>query len=79
MTAPALREIVSRYHATYQEREEGIEHLADYVREPAPTKSILPQVTLDEWGVMPPQPLPEEDLRAVAYFIWHLPDTTSTR
>jgi mono/diheme cytochrome c family protein len=78
-TAPTFREILARYRATFLDSEEGIEHLTDYIREPAPGKSLLSQVMLDEWGLMPAQPLPEEDLRAAAYFIWYLPDTLATR
>jgi hypothetical protein len=29
--------------------------------------------------LMPQQPLSEEDLRAAAFFIWHLPDTLTAR
>jgi mono/diheme cytochrome c family protein len=78
-TAPTFREILARYRGTFLDSEEGIEHLTDYIREPAPGKSLLSQVMLDEWGLMPPQPLPEEDLHAAAFFIWHLPDTLTAR
>lgn len=74
ITAPTLREIVDRYHEDYLDSTQALEHLADYISEPAPAKSHLPQVMIDEWGVMPPQALPDADLAAVAYFIWHLPD-----
>lgn len=77
LTAPTLREIVDRYHEAYLDPAEALDHLADYIREPAPSKSQLPQVMIDEWGVMPPQPLPPDDLAAVAWFIWNLPPDTT--
>lgn len=72
VTAPTLREISDRYREAYLDHTEALEHLADYIREPSPAKSQLPQVMIDEWGVMPSQALPPEDLSAAAYFIWHL-------
>lgn len=81
-TAPTLREIVATYRALFPDAAEGIERIAEYTRAPVAARALLPKVMIDEWGVMPAQPLPAEDLAAVAHFIWHLPaapDTTSFR
>ena len=74
-TAPTLREIADRYRAAFDDPEEAIERLADYIREPDIARSLLPQDNLDEWGLMPPQPIPAGDLEAAATFIWTLPDS----
>lgn len=79
LTAPTLNEISARYHEVYQEPLEAIDHLSEYIRQPVPGSSHLPQATLDEWGVMPPQALPDEDRRAAAYYVWHLRDRPANR
>jgi mono/diheme cytochrome c family protein len=72
LTAPTLSEIVAQYHEAFEDPAEGIDHLADYIRQPSPATSRLPQAMIDEWGVMPPQAIAPDDRTAVAYFIWHL-------
>lgn len=77
LTAPTLREVADRYREAFADPTQAIEHLADYVRQPSPAQSQLPQVMLDEWGMMPPQALAPADRIAAGYFIWHLPDERS--
>lgn len=72
VTAPTLREISDRYHEVFLDPQEAIAHLADYIRQPSPSASQLPQVMLDEWGVMPPQAIAPADRDAVAFYIWYL-------
>jgi mono/diheme cytochrome c family protein len=72
LTAPVFREIALRYAQAFTERAEAIDRLVAYTRSPDLGQSQMEKALIDEWGVMPPQDLPIEELRAVAYFIWEL-------
>lgn len=72
VTAPLFREIATSYAAAFTESTEAIEHLVRYTRNPDLGESRLEKAQIDEWGVMPPIDLEPDELRAVAYFIWHL-------
>lgn len=72
LTAPVFREIAIRYAQAFTERAEAIDRLVAYTRSPDLGQSQMEKALIDEWGVMPPQELPAEELRAVAYFIWEL-------
>ena len=72
-SAPPMQHVAMRYRAAVADREEAVTRIAAYVRAPAAERSLLPGA-VRRWGVMPPMPLPEEQLRAVAAYVWTLGD-----
>ena len=46
--------------------------MVDFVKNPSKEKSMLLPIGLEKWGLMPAMNLPDEDLRAAAYWIWQI-------
>ena len=74
-TAPPLAHVAMRYRQAYPDRDEAVARLADYVRAPAAARSVLSPDLVQRWGVMPALPLPDEQLRAVALYVWSIPES----
>lgn len=79
LTAPPLADIARRYHELFTDREDALQHLIAYTRSPDLANAKLEQRHLDEWGVMPGVNLPENDLHAVARWVWELATRDSAR
>lgn len=76
--APPMTHVAMHYRQAYPRRGEAVARLADFVRAPAAGRSALPPEALQRWGVMPPLPLPDAELRAVALYVLSLSDSAST-
>jgi cytochrome c len=72
--APPMVGISQHYHENFTnaESEKAIAHMVDFIKSPSKEKSMLLPIGLEKWGLMPAMNLPDEDLRAAAYWIWQI-------
>jgi mono/diheme cytochrome c family protein len=70
--APPMLGIANHYHQAFTDREQGMAHMVDFIKRPSPDKSKMMPMAVQAWGLMPPMPLPDEQLRAVAYWTWEI-------
>jgi cytochrome c len=70
--APPLLGISGHYHQAFADPDKAIAHIVDYIKQPAAEKSMLPPMARQQWGLMAPLPLPDEELKAVAYWVWEI-------
>ena len=68
-TAPPITPLASHYHQKFKTKIEGVNHLAAYLKSPKKENAIDPQA-ITRFGIMPAQPLPDSELRAVAEWVW---------
>ena len=47
-------------------------HVVDYVTQPSADASVLPAHAIEQFGIMPPQPIGEGRLEDVAAYLWTL-------
>jgi cytochrome c len=71
--APPMTHVARHYREAFADRNEGVEHMAAFIRAPSTERSVLPARARERWGLMPPLILPEAELRAVAEYVWQLP------
>lgn len=72
--APPLTHVAKHYRQAFTERDSAVAHIVAFVRNPAADRSKMPAHAVERFGLMPAQPLADEQLRAVATYIWSLPD-----
>jgi uncharacterized membrane protein len=70
--APPMFGVSTHYHQAFTDGDKAIAHIIDYLKKPAANKSMLPPMAVQRWGLMVPPPLPDEELRAVAYWVWEI-------
>lgn len=71
-TAPPLAMIAMHYRRRSAGDAEAIDRMVDWVRAPDAAKSLMPPMVIREFGLMPPQPLPDSLLRAAAAYVMSL-------
>lgn len=71
-TAPPLAMIAMRYAMATRDSAEAIERILRWVREPAAEQSLLPAHVIERFGLMPPLPLPDAELRNAAAYVMTL-------
>jgi len=49
-----------------------------WIKAPAKDKSLMPAMAIERFGLMAPLPLPDEQLRAAAAYVWSLSEGDST-
>jgi cytochrome c len=74
LSAPPITHVARHYRRAFDDREAGLQHMTAFIRAPTPEASVLPSHARERWGLMPALPLPEPELRAVAEYVWSLPD-----
>ncbi|HCD51747.1 MAG TPA: hypothetical protein DEQ34_04820 [Balneolaceae bacterium] len=67
--APIFEAIKRRYNMDYPTREQFVNAMADFVANPTTDKAIM-YSAVDRFGLMTPLPFPEEDLKAIATYIY---------
>ena len=70
--APPMIGISGHYHDAFTQRDQAIAHMMDYIKKPAPEKSMLMPMAIQTWGLMAPLTLPEKELQAVTYWVWEI-------
>jgi len=65
LTAPPFPGIVRRYKQAYPKKDDFIAAIVDYVKKPDSTKALM-NGAIDQFGMMPPFPLPDDTLKVIA-------------
>ncbi len=73
-TAPPMLGISQHYHENFKDAdtEKAVAYMVDFMKKPSKEKSMLLPIGLEKWGLMPAMNLPDEELRAVAYWTWQI-------
>jgi mono/diheme cytochrome c family protein len=74
VAAPPMSHIARHYRAAEPDRDTAIRRIAAWIVAPSASASVLPAHAVEEWGLMPPLVLPEEERRAVAAYVLTLED-----
>jgi len=73
-TAPPIGPIAGQYHRKFTSKAEGVDYMVNFLKTPSKEKSIMPAGAIERFGLMPPMAgLSEEDLKAVAGWVWDQP------
>jgi mono/diheme cytochrome c family protein len=70
--APPMRMVSGHLRQAFATEDEAVRHVIEYLRMPQAERSIMPPHAIERFGLMPPQPLPEAMLTAVARYVWSL-------
>jgi cytochrome c len=68
-SAPPIIGVISRYHMKFHKKADGVDHLVAYLKLPDSKNAVEPQA-ITRFGLMPPSPLSEAELRTVAEWVW---------
>lgn len=69
-SAPPIMPISARYHQRFSSRDEGVRHMADFIKSPSKEKVLADQQAITRFGLMPAMPLSKEEAQAVAEWVW---------
>jgi cytochrome c len=72
-SAPPMTHVARHYRQAFADPADGVARIVEFVRAPSAEKSVLPAQARERWGLMPPLPLPDAELEAVARYVWQLP------
>jgi len=72
--APPMSHVARHYRDNLPDREQAVGRITEWLRGPAEERSLLPAHAIEMWGLMPPLELDSRQIRAVAEFVWTLPD-----
>jgi len=67
--APPIIPLASRYHQAFKTKQEGVKHIAAYLKAPK-KQDAIDQQAITRFGLMPPMALPEAEMNAVAGWVW---------
>lgn len=71
--APPLAHVSQRYRMQFKgDRQQALERIVAWIKAPAREKSMMPAMAIERFGLMAPLPLPDEQLRAAAAYVWSL-------
>jgi mono/diheme cytochrome c family protein len=71
--APPLAHVSHRYRMQLEgDRDAALERIVSWIKAPAKEKSLMPPMAIERFGLMAPLPLPDEQLRAAAAYVWSL-------
>lgn len=77
--APPLAHVSRRYRMQHNgDREKAMARIVAWIKAPAKEKSLMPAMAIERFGLMAPLPLPDEQLRAAAAYVWSLSSNDST-
>ncbi|NTU57929.1 MAG: cytochrome c [Chlorobiaceae bacterium] len=69
-SAPPIIPISARYHQKISSRSEGIKRMAAFIKSPSEDKVLADPQAIARFGMMPPVPLGDGELTAVATWVW---------
>lgn len=73
--APPLAHVSRRYRMQHQgDRDKALERIVAWIKAPAKERSLMPAAAIERFGLMAPLPLPDDQLRAAAAYLWSLSD-----
>lgn len=68
-TAPPVMAIANRYRLKFSTKQQGVDAMAAFLKSPDKNRAINP-VAVSRFGLMPPQPLKDVELKAVSSWVW---------
>ncbi|TLU83273.1 MAG: cytochrome c [Chlorobium sp.] len=68
-SAPPVIPLANRYHQKFATKEEGVAHMAAYLKNPDKNQAIDVQA-VSRFGLMPALSLPDAELKAVSEWFW---------
>lgn len=71
--APPLAHVSHRYRTQLKgDRDATLDRIVAWIKAPAKDRSLMPPMAIERFGLMAPLPLPDEQLRAAAAYLWSL-------
>jgi mono/diheme cytochrome c family protein len=70
--APPLSQVAMHYRQAVPDSARAIARITEWIEKPAANRSLLPPQAVSRWGLMPPLPIPEDQRRAAALYVWSL-------
>lgn len=70
--APPMTHVARRYRMMFKTEAEGVEAITAWIADPDTSRSRMPAMAIQRFGVMAPLPLPEAQRREVARYVWRL-------
>lgn len=71
--APPLAHVSHRYRMQHKgDRDAALDRIVAWIKAPAKERSLMPPMAIERFGLMAPLPLPDEQLRAAAAYVWLL-------
>jgi cytochrome c len=68
-SAPPIAPLSSRYHQKFTTRKDGVSYMQAYIKSPDKNRAVEKQAIV-RFGLMPPVPLSDKELNAVAGWVW---------
>jgi len=78
LTAPPFPGVVRHYKEVYSSKEEFIRAVTAYVKKPDSTRALM-RGAVEEFGLMPPLPLPDDTLKVIAETLYEMYDMPAGR
>jgi len=72
--APPLSHVSQRYRMQLVHRDSALARMTAWIKEPARERALMPAMAIERFGLMAPLPIPEEQRRAAAAYVWSLSD-----
>lgn len=73
--APPMTHVAKHYRDEFTNGDSAIAHIVSFLQNPSPERSKMPPRAIERFGLMPSQGhLSEDQLRAVATYVWSLPN-----
>lgn len=69
-TAPPIVGLAHFYHNAFEKREDGVQHIMDFIEHPEPSQSKLRAPAITRFGLMPPIKLTTQERRTVSEWMW---------
>lgn len=69
-SAPPIIPIATRYRQQFPSKSQGIARMVAFMKSPSKQKVIVDQQAVSRFGLMPPMPLGNAELNAVAGWVW---------
>ncbi len=70
--APPMTHVARRYRMMFKTEAEGVEAITAWIAHPDTSRSKMPPMAIQRFGLMAPLPLPEAQRREVARYVWRL-------
>jgi hypothetical protein len=72
LKAPPALGIARNYRGAVANEDEFVDRIVAFVTAPSQSKSLMPPGAVARFGLMPPLPLPREELESIARWMWKL-------
>ncbi|MBO8093299.1 MAG: c-type cytochrome [Prosthecochloris sp.] len=70
VAAPPVRGVSFHYREAFESREEAVEHMVAFMKNPDPEQAVCDPQAIERFGLMPAMQLAEDELRTVSGWFW---------